>query len=1093
MEEASVAGESPDRSKQRESSAEPTPGGGAAVPEARESRRGGENGDGGAGGGAGDTRTRVLTSRGPGASASADSAEPGEPGEESRLRAVVAAWVRPGEPGGPGEPGDGDGAAEGTSEGGTGVVAKAEAASGGPGGVGDGAGAAGDEDAGARTGAGASSSGTPGEPEQSTDRPTDSSPKQDTISATDTTPGAAKTDGPETDASTSTDTEASAGSGTKTTSSGEPDTRSEKAGADTGSKGDGAKAGDRPKAADPRLSLGGPRPKRGDSDEAGARGDDDSKRDAAAKDSTGLKGDGASTADATPRSDAPTAPKVDAAAPKDTDGSATEAAARKNTTPKPDGTTDPRGGDAGAKGDADSVEDSAPASGTGPKGGGNSKGGAGSQGDTTSKPGAAPAEDAGLKTGAAPTGDAESKADADAKGSGAASKTGAGSNGNAIPKPGTGSKGGDAGASKAGDGPVDDARAKGDADPAKSSAPASGTEAEGRGNPKSGSRSQGNADTKTGTGPKGDGSSQADTEPKDDATPTPGTATKGGTTPASGSGPKGGASPAPGTDPRDGAASTADARPKGGADAESGTGPKGGATPAPGTSPKGGAGAKGDGGSKRGADSKGGGVDQPTAMLKAPRPVVDQPTTTLKVGGKKPAAPAEESERTSRFVALKPLDDPTRTTQQPLPPKPPLDLLAELTNTPPPPQTPIRTLVRRVKIWTPLVLLLVVVFAVVQSLRPIPKPALDLTAQDTYTFDGAEVDVPWPAQGQAALDVQGVGSFGSSGDQKPVPIASVAKVMTAYVILRDHPLKSGADGPKIKIDQAAQDQSKAGQESTVDVTAGDALTQREALEGILIASANNVARLLARWDAGSEKSFVTKMNATAKSLGMTNTTYTDPSGLTDSTVSTAVDQVKLAKAAMEQPAFREVAAMMSYDDYKGVNHPNWNQLVGHNDVVGIKTGTTTSALGNLVFAAKKDAGGQTHRIVGAVLRQPAGGPENTILSAALSGGDKLIRAAQGALRTATILKKGAVVGYVDDGLGGRTPVVATKDVTAVGWSGLKVKLSFTADDVPHTAKAGTKVGALTVGDGSGGAVQVPVALGQDLAEPGFTDKLTRLG
>ncbi|WP_435208213.1 D-alanyl-D-alanine carboxypeptidase [Streptomyces sp. bgisy034] len=541
------------------------------------------------------------------------------------------------------------------------------------------------------------------------------------------------------------------------------------------------------------------------------------------------------------------------------------------------------------------------------------------------------------------------------------------------------------------------------------------------------------------------------------------------------------------------------------------------------------AGAPADSGRPEGDGETGKAVDQPTAIFKAvrpPRPSVDQPTTMLKAprpGTPGPEAPEPEApaERTSKFVALKPdirpqapkppvapdapkpsatpdvttavpQVGPERTTQQPLPPKPPLDLLAELTNTPPPPDTAVRTAIRRVKIWTPLVILLAIVFAVVQSVRPLPAPTLELTAQDTYTFDGSKIDIPWPADGQAALDVDGIGTFGSSGDQKPVPIASVAKVMTAYLVLRDRPLKSGEEGPKIKIDQLAEDQSNAGQESTVDVTAGDEITQREALESILIASANNVARLLARWDAGSEKAFVAKMNAAAEDLGMTNTTYTDPSGLNDTTVSTAVDQVKLAKAAMKFPAFREVAAMMSYDDYKGTNHSNWNQLVGRNNVVGIKTGTTTSALGNLVFAAKKEVGGETRTIVGAVVRQPAGGPENTILSAALDGGDKLIRAAQGALESATILKKGDVVGYVDDGLGGRTEVVATKDVKAVGWSGLKVKLTFAPDEVPHTAKAGTQVGTLTVGDGSSGAVKIPVALRTELAEPGFTDKLTRI-
>ncbi|MFF2465209.1 D-alanyl-D-alanine carboxypeptidase [Streptomyces mirabilis] len=557
-------------------------------------------------------------------------------------------------------------------------------------------------------------------------------------------------------------------------------------------------------------------------------------------------------------------------------------------------------------------------------------------------------------------------------------------------------------------------------------------------------------------------------------------------------------------------------------------------------------------------------VDQPTAIFKAPkRPAVDQPTTMLKLGGAKPATdkptdqpkteqskaeqpkveqskadqskadrpkPESPSERTSKFVALKPLDEPVsrvkpkttatppvpsasssptkvapadataalpqvgpeRTTQQPLPPKPPLDLLAELTNTPPPPQTPVRTLARRVKIWTPLVLLLAVIFAVAQSLRPLPTPTLDLTAESSYTFGGGDASIPWPSSGQGALDVQGIGSFGTSGAQKAAPIASVAKVMTAYVILRDHPIKSG-DGAKIKVDQKAQDQSDAGDESTVNVHAGDTITQKEALEGVLIASANNVARLLARWDAGSETAFVAKMNAAAKDLGMTNTTYTDPSGLTKTTVSTAADQVKLAKAAMKDASFREVARMMEYTDYKGTRHSNWNHLVGSNNVIGIKTGTTTAAGGNLVFAATKEIGGEVRTIVGAVISQGPGGSDNTILGGALAAGDKLIRAAQASLKSATILKKGDVVGYVDDGLGGRTPVVITKDVTAVGWAGLKVKLSFVSSELPHSAKAGTKVGSLTVGDGgSSSAVQVPVELQKDLAEPGFGAKLTRV-
>ncbi|MFI9255580.1 D-alanyl-D-alanine carboxypeptidase [Streptomyces sp. NPDC053069] len=524
-------------------------------------------------------------------------------------------------------------------------------------------------------------------------------------------------------------------------------------------------------------------------------------------------------------------------------------------------------------------------------------------------------------------------------------------------------------------------------------------------------------------------------------------------------------------------------------------------------------------------------VDQPTTLFKAisprPAPQVDQPTTMLKLGARPTApkgTPASDPERTSKFVALKndmapatkpatepaakpasrpagkpdattpvPHVGPERTTQQPLPPKPPLDLLAELTNTPPPPETPVRTIVRRVKIWTPLVLLLAIVFAVVQTLRPLPSPTLALTGKDTYTFDGGTTALPWPGEGQGWIDVAGIGTMGHFGKQTPVAIGSVAKTMTSYIILRDHPLKPGQEGPRITVDPRAEKEggySKSGESTVNTLHAGDRLTEKQALSAVMIPSANNIARLLARWDAGSEAAFVKKMNATAKELGMTNTTYTDPSGLKETTVSTAEDQVKLGRLVVKNPALVAITSAASWTDPTGHNWPNWNKLPFQMGAIGIKTGSTTAAGGNLLFASRKTVGGQTVTIVGAILGQHRG---TSILDTVNAVSKTALLAAQDALTSSTILKKGAVVGYVDDQLGGHTPVVLTKDVPAVGWAGLKVNLSFTSGKVPHSAKAGTRVGALTVGDGSAGAVKIPVALQKDLAEPGFGAKLTRLG
>ncbi|MFE3036063.1 D-alanyl-D-alanine carboxypeptidase [Streptomyces canus] len=507
-------------------------------------------------------------------------------------------------------------------------------------------------------------------------------------------------------------------------------------------------------------------------------------------------------------------------------------------------------------------------------------------------------------------------------------------------------------------------------------------------------------------------------------------------------------------------------------------------------------------------------VDQPTAVFKAPRPAVDQPTTMLKLGKAPEAEPKEpapkpeaDAERTSRFVALKALDEPRpkpdvtaavpqvgpeRTTQQPLPPKPPLDLLAELTNTPPPPPSPLRTLGRRVKIWTPILILLVVVFAIAQSLRPLPSPTLSLTAEDSYTFDGSKVTLPWPTEGQGWMDVNGIGTMGDFGKQTPVAIGSVAKAMTAYIVLKDHPLKSGEEGAKITVDALAEKEggyNKDGESTLNTVKNGDVLTQRQAIAAIMIPSANNIARLLARWDSGSEAAFIKKMNDTAKELGMKNTTYTDASGLKETTVSTAEDQVKLGNELVKIPALMEITSMGQWIDPSGHKWYNYNYLVPYNGAIGIKTGTTSAAGGNLLFAARKDVGGETVTVVGAILGQH----KSPIITTVNDVSRVAMRAARDELTSAKILKKGDVVGYVDDGLGGHTPVVLTKDVTAVGWAGFKVKLSFAADDVPHTAKAGTKVGTLTVGDGEGGAVKVPVTLQKDLTEPGLTDKLTRVG
>ena len=146
--------------------------------------------------------------------------------------------------------------------------------------------------------------------------------------------------------------------------------------------------------------------------------------------------------------------------------------------------------------------------------------------------------------------------------------------------------------------------------------------------------------------------------------------------------------------------------------------------------------------------------------------------------------------------------------------------------------------------------------------------------------------------------------------------------------------------------------------------------ERQALEALLLPSANNIAAVLARWDAGSVDRFVARMNATARSLGMTHTRYTDPSGYDDATVSTAADQVRIVDLAMRLPAFASIVATPSATLPVAGTVRNTDALLGHDGFVGVKTGSDDAAGGCFAFRSIRWIDGRQTTITGVVLGQP---------------------------------------------------------------------------------------------------------------------------
>ncbi len=246
----------------------------------------------------------------------------------------------------------------------------------------------------------------------------------------------------------------------------------------------------------------------------------------------------------------------------------------------------------------------------------------------------------------------------------------------------------------------------------------------------------------------------------------------------------------------------------------------------------------------------------------------------------------------------------------------------------------------------------------------------------------------WPRSGQGAY-VLGNGLPAVSPHEQPVPIASLAKVMTAYLVLRHYPLHAADSGRRFVVDQRDVDDTETMRredQSIVDVRAGEQLTERDALMAILLPSANNIGVLVARQVAGSVPSFVAEMNHTAHALGMSHTTYTDPSGYDLGTVSTALDQLRLARLVAEDETLAAMMATRSYSLPVAGEVTNTNALLGDDGFVGMKTGSDDAAGGCLMFRSERHTESGNVALIGVVLGQP--GPN--LITAGLYAAKQLV-------------------------------------------------------------------------------------------------------
>lgn len=235
------------------------------------------------------------------------------------------------------------------------------------------------------------------------------------------------------------------------------------------------------------------------------------------------------------------------------------------------------------------------------------------------------------------------------------------------------------------------------------------------------------------------------------------------------------------------------------------------------------------------------------------------------------------------------------------------------------------------------------------SVSPLPVRSEELVSPGEIGADSA-----------LAIDLETQSILYEKNSYTRLPIASLTKLMTAYIVLKEN-------DPSSIVTVSAHAAGTEG--SRMGLSTGEAISVRNLLYGLLIESGNDAAVALAEFNAGDEASFIKKMNDEAKLLGLENTHYTNTTGLDSSSAySTSHDLLMLSSHLLQDEGVREIVQHSTYEvsSENGTIHKlsNTNILLGQLGIQGLKTGKTPLAGECLITLAKTEQG---HEILTVVL------------------------------------------------------------------------------------------------------------------------------
>lgn len=373
----------------------------------------------------------------------------------------------------------------------------------------------------------------------------------------------------------------------------------------------------------------------------------------------------------------------------------------------------------------------------------------------------------------------------------------------------------------------------------------------------------------------------------------------------------------------------------------------------------------------------------------------------------------------------------------------------------------------------------------VQMATTTPSTAADVVSPPVLPVEGASAVIGLSSGAGGEADVEPLSEpLAVAGALEAAPMASVAKIITALVVLQAKPLEVGKTGPAVVmsladfqgyLDYTAMDARAVG------VFVGETWTEREVLEAVILASSNNHADTLARWAFGSMDAYIEAANDWLGEHGLSGTQVADATGLGDASAGTATDLARLAGIAAGDPVISELLANQATTPAARSGVDNTTEYLPEEGVQGMSRSFTDAAGVCFLFTATVGEGESAFTFAGAFLREP----DYETLEADVVA---LMASARAGVGEVALLAEGETYATFESAWGDTASGIVGVSKTHVAWRAAATSAPTVETDNFATGRAGTHVGTVTV-EAGGERVSSPLELDSAITDPGLLWRL----